>query len=395
MTNRIVLLVAVTVATFGGQGAARGVSTGAGAPCDGQWHLVPSANHSYKNGEYDSLVAVASLSASDGWAVGSGSKYPGNYFDHTLIERWDGVAWGHVHSPNTPDTESYLNGVAAVAPDDVWAVGGTDSIGPPYHALVEHWDGTSWSVFRTASAEGTLYGVAATGPDDVWAVGTDGYPGPGLIEHWEGITWTATYLSMNAVLRSVTAVGPGDVWAVGYQYNPADTDGDFTLTMHFDGASWTEFPSPNPLKVHPQDQNWLTSVSAVGSDDVWAVGRYGDHDGGPLDDTLVEHWDGVQWTQIASFDPGGSGEDDDLWAVAAVGFDDVWAVGTFGNSDPDLFALAEHWDGVSWTQVPMNPPIGRLLGVAAEPTGTGISATGDRDGPGFAVVTLAEHLCPA
>jgi hypothetical protein len=233
----------------------------------------------------------------------------------------------------------------------------------------------------------------------VWAVGTDGYPGRGLIEHWDGTSWTATYLRFGAVLRGIAAVGPRDVWAVGQRYNRTNAFGDTTLTMHFNGNAWTQVPSPNPLSRNDTDQNWLTSVTAVAADDVWAVGRYGNHDLGPLDQTLVEHWNGARWVVVASPNPGGPSQDNDLWGVAAVGPSDVWAVGGVGSFlDPQFSSpLALHWGGSGWTQVSVTAPAaGELLGVAAEPAGAGISAVGDTIKPAQPypyVGTLAERLC--
>jgi hypothetical protein len=360
--------------------------------CDGRWHVVHSVSHSRQAGEIDQLNAVSALAPSDGWAVGFWEKYPEAYNFHTLAEHFDGTAWKRVKSPNSPaQNQNYLNGVAALSTDDVWAVGATGL--DPYGTLVEHWDGVSWSIVPAATYEGLLFAVAALGPDDIWAVGTENYStARGLIEHWDGNSWTATYLPFAAVLRGVTALGPEDIWAVGYRYNPADPEGDFTLTEHFDGTGWTRVRSPSPLKLHSSDQNWLTSVTAVASNDVWAVGLTRDLDWGIQDRTLTEHWGGTKWTRVRSRNPTGDWFKNDLWGVAAVGSDDVWAVGSHGidpTSDPPL---AEHWDGTRWRVVGV-PSKGQLLAIAAEPAGTGLSAVGDHYTSTY-VGTLAEHLCP-
>jgi hypothetical protein len=395
----------VSAATVAAAMAASATFAAAGttAPvCDGQWQLVQSYDHSQQYGEIDSLTGVAALSSGDRWAVGSWTQYPDAYTFHTLVERWDATsgAWAAVPSPNSLARNSYLNGVAATGASDVWAVGGTDESGAPYRSLVEHWDGTSWSIVPAASFPGVLYGVVSLGPANVWAVGTEGYPGRGLIEHWDGTSWTATYLRFAAVLRGVAAVDTRHMWAVGQRYgkNPY---GDTTLTMRFNGSVWSAVRSPNPLSATDTDQNWLTSVAALAADDVWAVGRYGNHDGGPLDQTLVEHWNGSRWTVVPSPSPGGASADNDLWGVTARGPDDVWAVGGVGAFLNPQFSspLSLHWDGSQWKQVAIAAPeAGELLGVAAEPGDTEIWATGDTVRPAdpFPYVgTLAEHLCTA
>jgi hypothetical protein len=370
--------------------------------CDGQWYVVPSSDHSQESGEIDTLNSVAAVSSTDEWAVGSWTKFPEAYSFHTLVEHWDGTSggWTMVPSPSPLAINSYLYGVAAVGPSDVWAVGGSDEAGSSHQSLVEHWNGTAWSIVFPASFPGVLYSVVALGPDDVWAVGSENYPGRGLIEHWDGSTWTATHLRFSALLRGVAALGPRNIWAVGQRYGRTNPFGDTTLTMHFNGNVWSQIRSPNPLSGTDTDQNWLTSVTALAANDVWAVGRYGNHDNGRLDQTLIEHWNGARWVVVPSPDPGGSSQDNDLWGVAAVTSGDVWAVGAVGAFLNPQFSspLALHWSGSSWTQVGVPAPTaGEFLGVAAEPAGAGVSAIGDTVKPAQPnpyIGTLAENLCP-
>lgn len=375
----------------------------ADALCNGQWQVLPSYDVPQQSGQQDldSLNGMTAVSSTDQWAVGTWERYPDAYHFHTLVEHWDGssTGWTVVPSVDPPVLNSYLHGVAAAGPNDVWAVGGTDPGTSPYHSLVEHWDGSSWSIAYPASFPGVLYAVAALGPNDVWAVGTEDYPGRGLIEHWDGTTWTATYTRFAAVLRGISAIGSNQIWAVGQRYGRFDPYGDTTLTMRFNGKGWQQIQSPNPLSGNSSDQNWLTAVSAVSAKDVWAVGRYGNHDGGAYDQTLIEHWNGSRWTVVPSPNPGGSTYDDDLWGVAAVTSQDAWAVGAVGffGDTPESNPLALHWDGSQWTQVTLPSGAGELFAAASEPGGAGISAVGDTLKPAQPydfLGTLAEHVCP-
>src|SRR5438128_1168581 len=86
----------------GPAGAAGGVALG----CPG-WQEVytPTPNG---NGV---LAAIAAVAGTDQlWSVGYTD--PAGY-DQTLIERWDGTSWGVVPSPNRPQGNNYLEGVAA------------------------------------------------------------------------------------------------------------------------------------------------------------------------------------------------------------------------------------------------------------------------------------------
>jgi hypothetical protein len=73
---------------------------------------------------------------------------------------------------------SFLNGIAAVSANDVWAVGGGTGAGP----VTEHWDGTSWTILATPSGVSGLHGVAAHSDGTVVAVGI-GTNNSGVILH--------------------------------------------------------------------------------------------------------------------------------------------------------------------------------------------------------------------
>ena len=90
------------------------------------------------------------------------------------MEHWDGSAWSVVSSPNAGTSHNYLNGVAAVSANDVWAVGYYVNGSNVDQTLVEHWNGSAWSVVSSPNAgtgDNDLYGVAAVSATDVWAVG--------------------------------------------------------------------------------------------------------------------------------------------------------------------------------------------------------------------------------
>jgi hypothetical protein len=80
-------------------------------------------------------------------------------------------SWAVVPSPNTGSPNNHLFGVAAVAPDDVWAVGAYGVLGVAARQLIEHWDGTKWrrSASPSLTTPNELLGVSAVDTDDVWA----------------------------------------------------------------------------------------------------------------------------------------------------------------------------------------------------------------------------------
>jgi hypothetical protein len=189
-----------------------------------QWSIVP--NPASDDSE---LQDVAALSANNAWAVGF--QYI-NGWHQMLIEHWDGTQWSIVPAPYT-GSSTRLRSVAASGPNDVWAVG--EYSGVNYRTLIVHWDGTAWSIVPSPNAtEGTnrLGSIEAVSPTDVWAVGDYRYQYPAqgggtrtLIEHWDGTRWSIV-LSPNRegdsyanYLGEVTASGATNVWAVGEWYH--------------------------------------------------------------------------------------------------------------------------------------------------------------------------------
>jgi len=151
--------------------------------------------------------------------------------------------------------------------------------------------------------------------------------------------------SSKVVLSGATAVSATDLWVVGiYQdRGPAEP-----LTEHWDGRRWTAVPAPVgswTVTAH------LNVVSAAGSHDLWAVG--GGQSVGTEERTLIERWDGSDWTIIAS--PNAGERWNHLAALDVLAVDDAWAVGSYQQSS-SLLTLTEHWDGKVWSLVPgVNP----------------------------------------
>lgn len=87
-----------------------------------RWKHATSPNPGGPNGSL--FAGVAAASESNVWAVGD---YSDGTATRTLIARWNGTAWKQVASPNPAGTSAFainrLNAVAAVSATNVWAVG--------------------------------------------------------------------------------------------------------------------------------------------------------------------------------------------------------------------------------------------------------------------------------
>ncbi len=165
--------------------------------------------------------------------------------------------------------------------------------------------------------------------------------------HWDGSTWSVVPrpdIGGSNELHGISAVGPSDIWAVG-SYNIAGAPTDQTLTMHWDGTQWDIIPSPN---VESRRNN-IFGVTAIASNDVWAVGRSGNDPNGDYR-TLAMHWNGSAWTIITSSDPSPVSS---LYGVAAAVTNEVWAAGAF-NSEPAAQSLIEKFTFPLFSDVPSN-----------------------------------------
>jgi hypothetical protein len=261
-----------------------------------------------------------------------------------------------------------LNGVAALSPADVWAVGNASTSSGSQPALIEHWNGRAWKGVTVNPGRGarssTLYGVSVVSAKDVWAVGYS-TSGPGqerestLVEHWDGRTW-AKVDSPNPgapkcktiILFAVSAASASDVWADGYAcQSPSHQVG--TLVEHWNGHTWQRIASPS------SGGDILLGIDALSASNAWAVGNA---QRGPSQLTLTEHWNGHTWQRVASPSPRGA-KASSLEGAGAASARDAWAVGYSQRATAGA-TLTEHWNGHTWQQVASPSPGGGRAGYA-------------------------------
>ena len=210
--------------------------------------------------------------------------------------------------------------------------------------LIEHFDGTAWSVVTSPNpaSDNALAGISAVSATDIWAVGTQADPGVTperpLALHWDGSGWSvvaAPNPTSRAVLTAVTTIAANDAWTVGVSVDDAGYQRAFS--EHWDGTSWTVVPADEHGSVDTQ----LYAVAATAANDAWAAGFYYD---APNHTTmpLIEHWDGSTWTAEST---GGRSGGNYLWGVTALPSGEAWAVGTSTSNDPNrYFSLIESYE---------------------------------------------------
>lgn len=320
--------------------------------------------------DYNELDGVAAVTPQDAWAVGF-ARTTGVLF-HVLVEHWDGTAWsirGSASLPAKDDTR--LHALAVLSASNIWAVG-QETTSTSTQSLIEHWNGARWAVVPSPAGEpagSVLLAVAAVSPSDLWAVGHATGEGSGtLIEHWNGTAWSVVSSPSlsdtgTGYLTGVAALSAGNVWAVG-----RDQRHPVPVIEHWNGTSWSVVSQP----VSGFDSA-LNSVSAITSGDIWAVGEQN------LNQTVTEHWNGEKWALVPSPSVTAGNAQDTLSGVTAVSPGDVWAVGSSLTGGVTGHTLAEQWNGTQWQVVPATDPAAgsnQLNSVAGTTAGQPLWAVG-------------------
>jgi hypothetical protein len=231
------------------------------------------------------LNAAAALAPTDVWAVGKAEF--SDFSNHTLIEHYNGSGWQLVNGSTAAG--SVLSGISALGPKNIWTVGSAGGA-----TLAMHYDGRAWTTIPTPNPNvlNKLNAVAAIALNNVWAVGssikstTDGVSQyRTLIEHYNGSAWSVVPSpnvgASSNELTGVAAHSGSDVWAVGYRI---DASGAIpvakTLWLHWNGTAWSVVPTPS---AGTGDNLLAGAIAPAGSSDVWAWGA-------SADGTLVERF---------------------------------------------------------------------------------------------------------
>lgn len=287
-----------------------------------RWSVVSTPN---KSG-FTQLEDVTAISSDNVWAVGfyvpSGGSHP-----KTLIEHWNGTKWSVVPSPNPLNGSNLLFGVDAVGVKNIWAVGGNNlepSVGSKQITL--QWNGSAWRQRSGLSIASGLQDVAAIEATNVVAVGHTGTIGSStpLIQRYNGSGWRSVApgtSSTGAHLQAVSAKGPSAQWAVGQRSGSAALQ---TLTLRNTGSGWQEVPGENSSSTLV---NNLHGVITLSGNEAWAVGYH--ENGSFTRRTMVQHFVNGAWSIVPSPNP--TSNDADLLDVTSTR-GDLWAVGYFTNS---------------------------------------------------------------
>jgi hypothetical protein len=119
----------------------------------------------------------------------------------TLAMHYNGTAWSIVKTVNTAEPTG-LSGVTAISANNAWAVGNgfnnvhDTSASVANKAVIEHWNGTAWSIVASPAGLISVDRISAASATDIWAIGEalqtiggNPVPVPRTL-HWDGTAWS-------------------------------------------------------------------------------------------------------------------------------------------------------------------------------------------------------------
>jgi len=312
------------------------------------WRIEPTAN---VTGATSSLLfGVSCPSARSCVAVGSVTDIAG--VTRPLAERWNGAAWSIQRTPSPARGggagASYLAGVSCTSRTACTAVGYSgNSVGTRGATLAERWNGTRWTIERPAEPAGTrvsfISGVSCASPRLCTAVGyltTRAGLGVTLAEQWDGTGWsierTATPEGATTVqLAGISCPSPNACTDVGFFSNISGID--VMLAERWGGGSWVIQRTLYPAGARYVQFLGVSCASAVSCT---AAGLFNNPAGS--NDVLVERWNGARWLIQRAPHPSGA-SDDSLDGVSCPSNVRCTAVGSFTNGAGNQVTLAERY----------------------------------------------------
>ncbi len=281
--------------------------------------------------------------------IAVGTTVTANYYRKTLVRSWNGTSWSTIASPN-PSTavDSSLSGVSCVSTTSCVAVGSFYD-NTTSNTLIESWNGTNWSIITsppiTNSTDSLLAGVSCISTSSCTAVGQywDGSMYRALIESWNGTTWstvaspTGTGIG-STYLSGVSCISTTFCTAVGTYF---DGNNYPALIESWNGTNWSIATSP---PASTSIDSGLFGVSCISISSCTAVGSYDD---GTTQKALIESWNGTTWSTVTSLNNANS-TSNILTAVSCVAATWCTATGFVYPNGADQ-SLIESWDGTTWS----------------------------------------------
>jgi hypothetical protein len=238
------------------------------------------------------IAGVSASSATDAWAVGQ-SCNDLTFRCNVLLLHWNGTTWSQVTVPHLASIFPDLYAVADLSPTDAWAVG-SSFLG----SLALHWNGHRWVNVPVPGNSGFNQGfdavAAIPGTSEIWAL--EAASGGQLMLKWNGSEFVGFSLPREKgklseyTVTGVAASSTSNAWDVGYSFSSSGTQP--SLTLDWSNKKWSVVKSPSPK---PADE--LFGVTTLSASSAFAVGV----GFSPFQSTaagLLLQWTGSSWSKV-------------------------------------------------------------------------------------------------
>jgi len=267
-----------------------------------------------------------------------------------VVETWNGGTWTVQTTPQPPgEHQAYLSGVSCTTAL-CFASGYYFTSAGAYAPLVEESLAGAWTL-QTAPdppAGAYLESVSCSDSVDCTAVGEYGNFSSSIVERWNGTSWAIQTTPVTAFegLSGVACPTASSCAAVGQDYGPM-------LAETWNGAVWSLQTLAEPAAA---EYGTLTGVGCTTPTACTAVGW--SYSSTLAFETWAERWDGTHWTLQSLPEPAGQTVTR-LSGVACPSVVLCFAVGTATSNPTTGYAnetVAEQWNGTTWSVVPTPNP---------------------------------------
>ncbi len=363
------------------------------------------------------LTGVSCASVSFCMAVGAAENQPvagGALTDsESFAERWTGITWTAAAASGSPGASPALYAISCTSPSFCIAVGSTVAASADgfaggdwqsSKAVVEAWNGTTWAVEATpagAVAPTELSGVSCTSSTSCVAVGARGvgrYRQYALVETWNGTSWSeraasspgkyATWLTAISCVAASWCTAVGGV-ANAYIDGPPGSGIPFAqpVAEHWTGSRWITSTLPGvPIEdgSKREQAGTATGVSCTSPSFCLASGYFQETQSAESPHAFAGQWNGRSWTNAVA----GLSRFARIGGVSCQSSSECVAAGTaYGGPEATSRSkpLVADWNRGRWSSVSLplttaasgSPWSGGLVGVSCV-LSAGCTAVGDQ-----------------
>ena len=270
----------VTAAVLAGV-AGVAIAAGVAGPGTAAAGTVPSWTRMFESPTSGAFLSIAAISKTNVWTVGE--HYQGSQTVYKpFVEHFNGNDWKPVKFPNVAMTTDRVQATSAT---NVWVFGYGKNPQSVAQSVVYRWDGKQWHRVPVP-ANTSMQGSVVLGPKNVWAFG--GSWTLGDVFHWNGSTWQG--YDIHFMPEGIAASSASNVWMAG------ETRATKTITTakayRWNGTRWLGVSTPHPvadlglgLTVLSPSNVWLGWASSTKTNGV---------------KTQAAHWNGQKWTTITA-----------------------------------------------------------------------------------------------